>query len=428
MSVSLDMTRGELFREKKMKFLALLTSLLSLPLFAGVKEDFYNSAVSDAEFLSKHGQFTDMIAEVSSELFKVKGAVSSFKYQATSYAGEHEIIYYIPQNLDLSKPQRLMILLHGGGASTSTYATAANVARSYVSMEKSIADQMGFIVVAPSSQYGWGYVVRVLVNEMLELAKKELNINTNEVMLYGHSMGGMGIVRDSHFMADKFALIMPASAGMVESYHIREYFLTYFNTPFIHVNGTNDHFEEFAILANQVKGKVSVLEQELQKTSKYQLHFHPGSHNPDQSVELRLMKEAFKTPRDLYQKEIYFIFQDLMTLENQWRIPPVTHKLIDTGFWVDALERETVNDKPSTYFGEAKMVGQNITITLQPGVKKIRVYLSSKMLNLNEAVTIEVNGKATTFMPTPTQEESVQIARAKKDPRFEFEDFLDIEI
>jgi hypothetical protein len=412
--------------------------LISLHLFAGIKEDFFNQSISDKDFIKNHLKFkkrkaeqilSQMMAETHSYKFTTKGSVSSFKYQATSYTGEHEIIYYIPENLDLKKPQKLMILLHGGGASTATYASAANVAKSYAESNKSLADELGLIIIAPSSQYGWGYIVRVLVNETLLLAKTELNINSNQVFLYGHSMGGTGITRDGHYLADKMSFIMPSAAGMPEGYQTREHLLTYFNTPFIHVNGKKDHFTEFAIRANQVKTKVSLLENELKTPSKYQLHFHPGGHNPDKKLEKKLIESALKNPRNLYQNQTYGIFQDLMTLPNQWKVPPVTHKLIDSGFWIDVLNRETQDTQSTTYYSEVKINGQNISIKMDPGVSKIRVYFSKKLVSFSKKVTIEVNGKIIKkYNPKTSTLKIIKTARQKNDPQFIFEDYLDLEI
>jgi predicted esterase len=412
--------------------------LISLHLLAGIKEDFFNQSITDKDFIKTHLKFkkrkaeqilSQMMAKTHSLKFTIKGSVSSFKYQATSYTGEHEIIYYIPENLDLKKPQKLMILLHGGGASTATYASAADIAKGYVESNKTLADELGFIIIAPSSQYGWGYIVRVLVNETLLLAKTELNINSNHVFLYGHSMGGMGITRDGHYLADKMSFIMPSSAGMPESYQTREHLLTYFNTPFIHVNGKKDHYADFVIRANQVKTKVSLLENELKTPSKYQLHFHPGGHNPDKILKKKLIESALKNPRNLYQKQIYPIFQDLMTLDNQWKVPPVTHKLIDNGFWIDVLNRETQNDRPTTYYSQAKINGQTISIDIDQGISKIRIYLSKKLVDFSKEVSIQINGKIhKNYQPNINTLKTIETARIKSDPLFIFEDYLDLEI
>jgi Poly(3-hydroxybutyrate) depolymerase len=108
-------------------------------------------------------------------VFTQKGSVDQFQWTPDYYTTgfKYDVFYYIPKKLKQTKDANSLIFLHGGGQSTMTRAGSARVAKSYIDDLKSIADQLGFIIVAPSgSGLNWGGHMRGMLPELAKLMSK----------------------------------------------------------------------------------------------------------------------------------------------------------------------------------------------------------------------------------------------------------------
>jgi len=117
---------------------------------------------------------------------------------------------------DPSKPQALFLSLHGASVE------AVNQSASYY------PKNWGHIV-SPTNRrpygFNWEDWGRLDAMEVLEIAKKKLNIDENRVYLTGHSMGGHGVYHLGALFPDHFAAIGP-SAGWISfwTYRVRHQF------------------------------------------------------------------------------------------------------------------------------------------------------------------------------------------------------------
>jgi len=125
---------------------------------------------------------------------------------------DNSVQYYAvnpPRNLNCEPS--LFLSLHGAGVE------AINQANSYDHKN------WGYIV-APTNRrpygYNWENWGRIDALEVLDIAKKEFNIDSHNVYLTGHSMGGHGTWQVGENYADQFAAIGP-SAGWISIWSYR---------------------------------------------------------------------------------------------------------------------------------------------------------------------------------------------------------------
>jgi hypothetical protein len=358
--------------------------------------------------------------------FSAKGKVASFDYTPKAYAHKHAINYYIPSDYSAKKSYKVMMLLHGGGASTSTYASSKRVSLMYLNDFTTYAEKSDVIIVAPASSLGWGYYLKPLAKETIELMKKELNINTNKIILFGHSMGGMGITREGHWLADTFSAIFPTAAGMQDNYQVEKYLNTYFNVPFVHINGERDHFDVFRTRSLSVERKVKNLEQVQNMKSKYDLIFHKGGHNYVLSQVTRKLDELFKLDKDLYQKKLFPLMMNLKVRNSKWG--PDTDSKHGSYFWLEVVDF-IESEKSVQTFGQASIKNNTVRVMLEPTVKKLRIYLSQKMVNFKRPIDVYVNGKfVNTYNLSASPKKSAMYQKLKKDKNFIFDNDITIEL
>ena len=123
---------------------------------------------------------------------------------------EGRIYYYVPPDLDLSKPAGLLVFLHGGSSSSKDTAPL-----SYISGElKRQLDKSSFILAMPSAPppqkvstgHRWNYentwkTILATIGDVAERA----HIDRDRIILGGCSMGGYGAYHISEILADRFA-------------------------------------------------------------------------------------------------------------------------------------------------------------------------------------------------------------------------------
>jgi hypothetical protein len=382
----------------------------------------------DGESLSISGNA--IVGEESSKLFSTIGEIAGFEYHAQSYKHKHHIYYYIPGSFKADGKGTTMVLLHGGGASTSTYASANKVGLDYLKDMRRLADKLGMPVIAPTSSIGWNYPTTPLMNEIVSMIRAGLNIDPDRIFLFGHSMGGMGITREAGLMTDLFSGFMPTAAGMQDNYQIQGHLKTYFNTRFVHINGETDHFTIFKYRALQVENKMKGLEEELQMKSGFQLLFHPGGHNYDlQLVEQKIREEIMTAPRDLYQRRIFPQFGRLQVAGSNNPIAPDINFSYSSYLWLQAELKQL--DKVYLLSGEASCENNQYSIQLEHdgALQGLRVLVSSKMVDLSKPVSILLNGRKVFEELLETDATKArEIIETKGDRGYVFDTYVDIKL
>ena len=147
------------------------------------------------------------------------GWILSREFRASKFAGKHPeqpLTLYVPPDYDPAKAHGLLIWLHGGGQGRGDHGRhfhdnnpAAN----------ELFETCGRIVCYPSApphDRSWARWQLPEADDYLADVIEELehfyNIDPNNMVLGGHSMGGMGSYHMSQRFADRFACFL-ASAG-----------------------------------------------------------------------------------------------------------------------------------------------------------------------------------------------------------------------
>jgi hypothetical protein len=368
-------------------------------------------------------------------VFTKTGVVDQFQWSPDYYSTgfKYDVFYYIPNKLKKTDNANSLIFLHGGGQSTMSRAGSARVAKMYIDDLKAIAEQMGFIIVSPSgSGLNWGGHMRGMLPGLAKLMRTKLNVNSLKMGLAGHSMGGMGITRSAHWLADKFAFFMPMAAGMDPKHAQERYLATYFNTTYYHLQGLNDHFRVFIERCENQTKEVEKLEMLYGKKSGFKVEYYNGSHNYKKSLVKKRLTEMFANKtRDLYQKELHGVFY--------WtdRVIEYNNIKFDTKsnpeyFWLKVKKFESITDSVAyaTNF-TAKIENNEIRINFvdKPRIEELRVFLSSKMINFSKPVRIYVNdtlkfdGVAVRKLTQMTK-----IKLNKADPNFNYSSYVDLKL
>jgi len=361
------------------------------------------------------------------KIFNKYGALTKIKYQpATSPLNfQYDLVYYIPQKLKGKKDLKTLVFLHGGGASTSNRSGSLNVINMYAADLKSMADSLGFVLVMPSgSGLNWGAHMFSYLRDLNQSLRNDLYLDPNGIGLTGHSMGGMGITRAGHWLTDDYAFFMPVAAGMDEKHQVEKNLLPYFNMKYYHLQGLQDHFSVFISRCKKQEREITALEKKLGKKSGFVMDFYNGSHNYPKAKYQNILGNLFaENSRDLYQTELagmfYFrkeVYTDAWSNGNDFYQGPR-----DRYFWLKATE---FSAERTVVEVKAKIEANTIKIDVGLGVKTLRVYLSSKNLDLNKEVEVIANGAVKFKGIAPTGQDMT--AELKRDAGFIFEGFVDI--
>ncbi|MBQ9446690.1 MAG: hypothetical protein IJU61_08860 [Victivallales bacterium] len=163
------------------------------------------------------------------------------------------IYYYVPPQLDLTKPAGLFIFLHGGSSSSKD-----NAPQSYISGGlKRELDKSSFILAMPSAPppqkihtgHRWNYegTYKSILATIEEVAKRA-NIDRDRIIFGGVSMGGYGAYHMAELIADRLAGIwLVAGAWTVTD------FSTLSGTSVYITHGRRDTFP--SIKDNKVKSR-----------------------------------------------------------------------------------------------------------------------------------------------------------------------------
>lgn len=366
-------------------------------------------------------------------VFDKVGVVDQFQWAPDQYTTgfKYDVYYYIPQNFDAVKNQS-MIFMHGGGSSTMTREGSARVAKMYIDDLKALADQLNFIIVSPSgSGLNWGGHTRVMIRDLAKFMRSKLSLSANKMVLAGHSMGGMGITRNAHWLIDQFAAFLPMAAGMDPKHATEENLQTYFNTYYHHLQGLNDHFTEFITRCQNQEREIQALEAKYGQQSGFVLEFYNGSHNYQKPLIVKTLNEIWKNRNRTLNDKILrgsFYFRDDVHEYNG-----IKYNLNSTNEykWLEALEYRALNtDEVAIKVNFTAMLDNNIIDIQLPkkeDLKKLRVYLSDSMIDFYREVEVLVNGELVFKGIVEANNLSMDLVKiTKSDNEFNFQTYLDI--
>lgn len=337
----------------------------------------------------------------AAEYFSKKGELASFEWSLKRYQNndfKYDIFYYIPTSLTQTKNAPALIFLHGGGESTLTREGAIKTVHKYTTDLIKLAEELRFIVIIPSSNgLNWGGHTRGFIKDLAHLVRRELKIDSNNFGLAGHSMGGMGITRSAHWLTDQFSFFLPTAAGMDPRGATEENLISNFNTVYEHHQGLQDSFQIFIERCQNQELVMSEIEKKFNLKSGLEIKYYDGPHNYDRPLLKSALEYHFThTKRDLYQKKLFgsMSFADGFYVENKIQFHLNS---INSYFWLEVLEA----DKSAYPFrlnlqAEIDEKLNKISIKLDKNaafIKKLRVYLSLKNINLSKKITITINDK-----------------------------------
>jgi hypothetical protein len=387
-----------------LQILCLLICLSNLPLWAGVIK-------SEA----RH--------------FQVLGKVASFSWAPERYPDDfrYDILYYIPLSLVESDQVRSLVFLHGGGSSTLTRAGSLKVAASYMKNDiRYWAEELQTIVVVPSgSGLNWGghsYMLR----DLLQLMRKELDLDSNNIGLSGHSMGGMGITRAYSLLADEFTYFMPIAAGMDIKHQTEHHLNKVFNVPYVHLQGLFDHFEIFIERCEEHFKRILQLENRYRKLSQFELIYYPGPHNFDYELSVKTLRRLQQRPRNIYQTELHgsLYSSDRLVTENEITFHQGS---VTRYFWVQLLEFNPAQTERFDFHARISQDSIFFEYDSPPkSIKSIRILLSRKLINLEKEIKIYMNGKYHTSYKADVR--NLRPVIDPTDKNYFFEDSVDLKL
>ena len=186
------------------------------------KEIDYSKKVSETKSESKNGQYS----KVNYNNFKWRyyytnrGPISEVYSKSMPYA------IYAPENKEdlngVSLP--LIIWLHGGGELKDEDFTKVGLPKIINKWGQTNLQKIPAIIIAPHSGGEWKQDHHFeMVKQSIEWAKSYYNIDLNNVVLMGHSMGGRGTVFLSYGMYKKysknyFSAIVSMSSNVYKEY------------------------------------------------------------------------------------------------------------------------------------------------------------------------------------------------------------------
>jgi hypothetical protein len=173
------------------------------------------------------------------------GQILGFYFTSSIDQIDHSIIYYLPTSIAHAAPGtvfKTIVFLHGGGDSTMNRDGAVHEARNYLDSKiKSYAEKNQVILILPASPYGWPIHTSFFLRELVPYLKSQLPIDGDHLLLAGHSMGGMGVLRESPWLTDLFTGFLGLAAGAPANMLSEPMLLPYFNgTPHIQINAADE--------------------------------------------------------------------------------------------------------------------------------------------------------------------------------------------
>lgn len=333
-----------------------------------------------------------------STLFKKFGTVEKFEWVPTGYKKDfvYDIYYYIPTSIKDTKNSPALVFMHGGGESTLTRDGANKAVNIYVKEVVAAAEKYKFVAILPSSNgLNWGGHTQRMLSELATLLRAHLNFDTNRLGLSGHSMGGMGITRTFTRIINDYSFVNSISSAMSDANQIEDRLSKMYNIKYSHQLGTKDSFPVFITWSKLLEQNVKDMEWNHRKSSKFEMEWFEDGHvyGPAQTKKL---ESLFKVKRDIFQNELFgeIYFDSKSYMENKIGYTVIgTHRYL----WV-----ENIPVSVTDFFNfEVKAAKNRIDFnfykdidgyTVYPKSKKFKIYLSEKMFDLTQDISIYDEG------------------------------------
>lgn len=375
------------------------------PLLHGCVAEKIDSFI-DSRFEAKEGAakllFKELEAGGIDNMAKLESAVRSSRAQYPEKAPpkmqaitcDHvdystRFFIYQTKGLDLKNPLPLVIVGHGGNSSMPQ-AYADRTAQGYLHAYQRLGDELGAIVVAPSSCRGWGHIGNSLMLTTISKIQRLYRIDPDRIYLTGQSMGGHLTYRAALSLPDHWGAVSPHSGGydFVEKKSIANLF----NVPGYAVWGKR---EPYGIntdnRSNHKWAKANGLEWKfIEKNGGHEIY----------NDELPKIAEFFKAhKRNLYRDTVVIRAGGSMKFITPWGIKgwpkhEVYHEKRPLRWnlrhWIEVEARPEIKEPLELL---AKNLGNNkIEITTNK-VRKLKVLLHPKMVDFDKPVVITLNGK-----------------------------------
>ena len=180
------------------------------------------------------------------------GKIQKRSYSFKEAGKDIEYALYVPSGYKKAKPAPLLVLLHGLGSNPQQVIRYQGITAE--------AEKRDYLVVAPYgyNERGWygsqgkgsggflggrsgdpenlGELSEKDVLNVLEIVRKEYNINSARIYLAGHSMGGGGTIHLGAAYSDIWAALVPMSPAYMGSHDILEKIIA----PMMVVTGDKD--------------------------------------------------------------------------------------------------------------------------------------------------------------------------------------------
>lgn len=266
------------------------------------------------------------------------GEVTLFNVLGGSEEVARQNFYYFPKSVEKTQSfqrYKTLVFLHGGGESTATQPSASKVALRYLKDYVEFAEANQVLLIFPTTPYGWNLQTRYYLRDLLAHIKTHYPVAPDKIVLTGHSMGGMGITREFAFIHQWFRGVLGQAAGARESSTHPYLLQSYFYTPYIHLNGINDHFTDFEPWMKALERKLHLMEIEQGRSSAFELIFHKGNHQPNRELNEKLLNQLFDQELPTFQPELYGILE-ARNYPLAKVMPPVKEQALDTVKWIQA--------------------------------------------------------------------------------------------
>ncbi|MCE9584712.1 MAG: prolyl oligopeptidase family serine peptidase [Planctomycetes bacterium] len=304
------------------------------------------AGLADAKLTKSQAEAAEKMALAGNTKAKGKGAQSMIDVEASD--GKHPVFIHLAPGARPSSPSPLIIALHGGG-STTDYESAKTTATEMMSWFAKYADASGAITIFPGST-NWDTSGMEAMWKAVEYVQENFNIDPNHVMVYGGSMGGFGTGTAVSQKPTFFAMAAPF-LGCVD---LSSRAADFKNLPFYVVIGELD----MEMCNKPAKATVKALKDAGCEVTFKELSGKGHEVPPKEFPEF--IARFARAKRDMFAKKL-----GRAAGAGRW-------------YWLDA-------SGPL----EAEISGQTITIK---GPTSATVYLSDRMMDLDQPVKIVLNG------------------------------------
>ncbi len=273
----------------------------------------------------------------------------------------------------------LFISMHGGGGAPPP--VNESQWRNQIKLGQAYAPAEGLYLAPRAPTDSWNLWheghIDAFFDRLIENLVVLSDVNPNRVYLLGYSAGGDGVYQLAPRMADRWA-----AASMMAGHPNEALPTSLRNLPFAIQVGGNDA----AFRRNQIAAEWGQKLDALQKIDPQGYpHFtevHPNKGHWMDLEDRKAIPWMEKYTRQLLADKIVWLQDD------------VTH---DRFYWLEVPPAQAAAGQEIT----AHRHGQTISLTASPGVRSVTVLLNDAMLDLDQPVTVEANGKPLFSGPLP---------------------------